>query len=324
MDIIRYWLGILYDYAKDYVLENTGLKILALLITAVLWLSVASRPVTEVVLHGVLIELGSVPPGLIPTKFDTLSASVTLRGPRDVLDTLRPGDVTLRADLAGVEPGVRVITVRLDRTRLPANVDEVSIDPYSVRVTIEREATKEVMVKPRFDGDPARGYQLIDWHVEPPNIQVVGAASQVRDITEVSTETISLSGKNAPFSEYVAIDIGSTSISIEGDNNRQVKLSVIIGEARKERVIEKVPVTVTGSAGARANPAFVSVKVSGPSSKVDLLTASDLSVSAEYRKSASGEIVVKPSVKLVNDADDIKIVSVSPDSIELKGKRGRE
>jgi len=321
MDRIRYWLGILYDYAKDYVLENTGLKILALLITAVLWLSVASRPVTEVLLHGVQIELASIPPGLQPTKSDTLSASVTLRGPRDVLDTVRAGDIALRADLSGVEPGVRVITLKLDRSRLPANVDEVSIDPYSVRVTIERESTKEVMVKPRFDGEPARGYQLLDWHVDPPNIQVIGAASQVRDITEVSTETISLSGKNAPFSEDVAIDIGSTSINIEGNSNRQVRLSVIIGEARKERVIDKVPVSVTGTSGARPNPAFVSVKVSGPASSVDLLTPSDLSATVEYRRGASGEIEVKPSVKLVNDSSGIQIVSVSPDSIRLKGRR---
>ena len=324
MDRIRYWLGILYDYAKDYVLENTGLKILALLITAVLWLSVASRPVTEVVLHGVQIELSNVPAGLQPTKFDTLSASVTLRGPRDVLDTLRAGDLALKADLTGVEPGVRVITVKLDRGRLPANVEEVSIDPYSVRVTIEREATKEVMVKPRFDGEPARGYQLLDWRVDPPNIRVVGAASQVRDITEVSTETVSLSGKNAAFTEEVAIDIGSTNINIEGYGNRQVKLSVVIGEARKERVIEKVPVSVTGGSATRPNPAFVSVKVSGPASSVDLLTPSDLSATVEYRKGALGEIEVKPSVKLVNDSGDIKIVSVNPESVRLKGRGSRE
>src|SRR5262249_56934904 len=103
MDRISYWLGILYDYAKDYVLENTGLKILALLITAVLWLSVASRPVAEVTLHGVQIELASVPQGLIPTRFDTLSASVTLRGPRDILDTLHAGDITLKPDLTGTQ-----------------------------------------------------------------------------------------------------------------------------------------------------------------------------------------------------------------------------
>jgi YbbR domain-containing protein len=321
MDRIRYWLGILYDYAKDYVLENTGLKILALLITAVLWLSVASRPVTEVTLHGVQIELARVPPGLIPSKFDTLLASVTLKGPRDVLDTLHAGDITLIADLGGVEPGVRVIPVRLDRNRLPVNVEEASIDPYSVRVTIERQVTKEVLVKPRFDGDPAHGYTLLNWDVFPPKIQVVGAATQVRDIAEVSTETVSLSGRTGPFREEVAIDIGSTSINIEGDNNRKVLLTVNIGEVGKERVIDKVPVSVVGSSTARATPGFVNVKVVGPAASVDLLTASDLSVTVEYRRGAAGEIEAKPDVRLVNDPGNIKIVSVSPESIRLKGKR---
>jgi YbbR domain-containing protein len=320
MDRIRYWLGILYDYSKDYVLENTGLKILALLITAVLWLSVASRPVTEVTLHGVQIELASVPPSLIPTKFDTLSASVTLRGPRDVLETVRSGDLALKADLAGVEPGVRVITVRLDRNRLPGNVDEVSIDPHSVRVTIEREVSKEVMVKPRFDGELARGYEVLNFQVDPPSIQVVGAATLVRDITDVSTETVSLSGKSATFTEYVAIDIGSTGINIEGDSNRQVKLTVNIGEARKERVIDKVPVSVLGSIPARPSPAFVSVKVTGPASSVDVLAPSDLAATVEYRKGSRGEIEVKPDVTLANDSGNIRIIAVSPDSIRLRRK----
>src|SRR5262249_16972441 len=283
MDRIRYWLGILYDYAKDYVLENTGLKILALLITAVLWLSVASRPMAEVTLHGVQIELASVPQGLIPTRFDTLSASVTLRGPRDIVDTLHAGDIALRADLNGVEPGVRVITVRLDRNRLPANVEEVSIDPYSVRVTIEREVAKDVLVKPRFDGEPSHGYQVINWQVLPASIRVVGAQTQMRDITEVSTETVSLSGKSASFTEDVAIDIGSTNISIDGDSSRQVNLTVNIGEARKTPLITQMPVSVNGSSTARPSPAFISVKVWGPASSVDLLAPSDLTATVDHR-----------------------------------------
>jgi hypothetical protein len=320
MDRIRYWLGILYDYAKDYVLENTGLKILALLITAVLWLSVASRPVTEVTLRGVQIELGGLAQGLIPTKSDTLSASVTLRGPRDSLDTVHAGDLALRGDLTGVEPGVRVIPVKLERNRLPANVDEVSIDPYSVRVTIERQVTKEVLVKPRFDGEPSRGYELVNWHVIPPKISVVGASSQVRDIADVSTETVSLAGKSAPFTEDVAIDIGSTSVSIEGDNNRRVLLSVDIGETSKERVIEHVPVSVVGSSTARPNPAYVSVKVIGPASSVDLLTTSDLSATVEYRRGFGRDATVKPDVRLADESGKVRVMSVTPDTIRLRGK----
>jgi YbbR domain-containing protein len=320
MDRIRHWLGILYDYAKDYVLENTGLKILALLITAVLWLSVASRPVTEVTLRGVQIELAGLPQGLIPTKSDTLLASVTLRGPRDVLDTVHSGDLALRGDLTGVEPGVRVIPVKLERNRIPSNLDEVSIDPYSVRVTIERQVTKEVMVKPRFDGEPSRGYELINWNVNPPTIFVVGAATQVRDIADVSTETVSLSGKTAPFVEEVAIDIGSTSVSIEGDNSRKVQLAVDIGETHKERVIEKVPVSVVGNSAAHPNPAFVSVRVVGPASSVDLLTPADLNATVEYRRGLKRDAEVKPDVRLADDSGKIRIISVTPDSIRLKGK----
>jgi hypothetical protein len=320
MDRIRYWLGILYDYAKDYVLENTGLKILALLITAVLWLSVASRPVTEVTLHGVQIELAGLPQGLIPTKSDTLSASVTLRGPRDVLDTIHPADLALRGDLTGVEPGVRVIPVKLEHNRLPANLDEMSIDPYSVRVTIERQETREVLVKPRFDGEPSHGFELVNWQVNPPTIQVVGAASQVRDITDVSTETVSLSGKSAPFIEAVAIDIGSTSVSIEGDSNRKVQLSVNIGEIRRERLFDKVPVSVVGSSTARPNPAFVSVRVVGPASSVELLTPSDLSATVEYRRGLRREAEVKPDIRLADDSGKVSIISVTPESIRLRGK----
>ena len=40
MDKLWRTLKVLKEYAKDYVLENTGLKVLALLITAVIWLSV--------------------------------------------------------------------------------------------------------------------------------------------------------------------------------------------------------------------------------------------------------------------------------------------
>ena len=47
------YLTAIREYLKDYILENTGLKVLALLITAVLWLSVASRPVQQVTLRNV-------------------------------------------------------------------------------------------------------------------------------------------------------------------------------------------------------------------------------------------------------------------------------
>src|SRR5215471_6201069 len=110
MDKLQHYLNWLKEYSKDYILENTGLKVLALLITAVLWLSVASRPATQVTLRSVPILFQNLPdsPNLAVTDTDIQTAQVYLEGPRDIVDSIRPNEVTVYADMKGVEQGVRV------------------------------------------------------------------------------------------------------------------------------------------------------------------------------------------------------------------------
>ncbi|HEY6329400.1 MAG TPA: CdaR family protein, partial [Blastocatellia bacterium] len=321
MEWARHWLNLLYEYGRDYVLENTGLKVLALLITAVLWWSVASRPVSEITLHNVPIELANLPkaPSLIPSKYDTLSASVTLRGPRDTLDDLRSSELSVIADMTGVEPGVRVIPLKLDPNRLPPSVEEVEIDPHDIRVTVEREVTREVPVKPRFDGEPTAGYEAASWEVTPSNVEIAGAASQVQKIDEVSTETVSLAGRKSPFTETVAIDIGSPSVYISGDGNRKVLLKVNITEVQKERIFAEVPVTIEGGPpNARIEPRFVTIKVYGPHSAVDALTPDTISVTAAYHKDLRGAQEVAPSVTLPDSATGVRIVSITPAKVRIR------
>src|SRR5215212_4760806 len=123
MDRVWHYLTVLKEYAKDYILENTGLKVLALLITAVLWLSVASRPVRQITMQNVPVEFRNLEsPTLTVSRYETLSARVYLEGPRDVVESLRPSEVAVFADMTGVEPGVRVRSLTLDASRLPASV----------------------------------------------------------------------------------------------------------------------------------------------------------------------------------------------------------
>ena len=90
MNWLLHYLKIVKEYARDYVLENPGLKVLALLITGVLWLSVASRPVSLLPIANVPIEFINLEsPALTVSKWDTLQARVLVEGPRDVLDSLR-------------------------------------------------------------------------------------------------------------------------------------------------------------------------------------------------------------------------------------------
>lgn len=322
MNRVWHYLSAVKEYAKDYILENTGLKVLALLITAVLWLSVASRPVRQVTLQNVPIEFRNWPdsPDMIVSKYDTISARVYLEGPRDVVDSVRPSEVVVIADMTGVEPGVRVRQLTLDTSRLPASVKGREVEPRSVRVTVERVIQKEVPIKPRFDGQPPPGYEVINWLITPATVQINGAESQTRDITEVSTETVSLSDKTHTYSESVAIDIGSPNLNISEQGHRTVMLTVNIGEVQKERTIERVPVILfNGPPGAQSIPKYVNVKLIGARSAIEQMTALDVNVAIDLQadggnmRSFTPKVTISPSY-----SDKVNVHTVEPATVRLK------
>ena len=316
MDRFRDYLGLIKDYAKDYALENTGLKVLAILITAVLWWSVASRPVSQIAVQNVPITFINLSNGLIITLSSdmTLTGRVNLRGPRDVLDNLRPGDLALVGDMAGHEAGVRVVFLSLDKTILPASVEERGIEPRSIRVTVEREVEREVDIKPRFEGSLPEGYELLGWHITPSSIRISGAASAVNSVDAVSTESVSLSDKTSTFSEEVAIDMGSPNVELEDERARTVMLTVSIGEVRKERIFDRVPVTLSGEPpSAQPVPKYVKVTVFGSQSVVDAMTVDDISVALKAGGNGSPEVTVSDEY-----ADRVTVLTVEPKTIRVR------
>ncbi len=319
MDWMNHYLKGLKEYARDYVLENTGLKVLALLITGVLWLSVASRPVSQVALNGAIEFSLPESPTLTVSKYETLTARVYLEGPREALDTLRAGQLTVTADMSSVEPGVRVIPLKVEPNRngLPTNVKVTEIEPRTIRVTVERMIEREVPITPRWEGDPPPGSEVIDWQITPPTVKIAGAESQMRELTGVSTETVRLTDKTGTFSELVAIDIGSPNLNISEDSPRKVMLTVHIAEVRKERVIDDVPVALFGApARARAIPRFVKVTVYGARSILAGMTAADVSVGVEYQ---GGSRMFTPRVTLSPGfADRVEVRSVEPKTVRLR------
>jgi YbbR domain-containing protein len=312
---MRNLLDKIVDYAKDYALENTGLKLLALLITAVIWLSVALRPMSEITITNVPIEFRNLPEFLIVSEYDALTARVSLRGSRDALEAVRPSALVAVADLSGIKPGVRVIRLELDRSKLPPGVKDLELEPQNVRILVERLVERDLPVRPRFEGEPPQGYELIGWNVSPPIIRVAGAESRLQSLKEASTETINLTDKTAPFVTEVAVDIGTPNVNIPDERQRKVQLTVQVSEKRKERILEGVPVRLNGApAGARPSPQSVRVRLFGPPSALQAITLTDLIASVEYQK---GRNEFAPKVILSRDSDRIEIKSVEPKTIRV-------
>ena len=319
MDRLPYGLNALKEYFKDYILQNTGLKILALLITCVLWLSVASR-LSQVTLNPVPIEFSNPPQDLTISKYDTLSAKVFLRGPKDVIDSLRPSELAVIADLQGIEPGVRVIPLKVDVKRLPPSIDEqsVEIEPRSIRVTIERIVEAELPLKPRIEGEVPAGYEIYQVVSTPQVIKVTAPASHIKDITYVTTESVNVGGKTESFSQQVAIDTGSPNVS-PSEENLKVMLTVVIGEARKERVLEKVPVSfINVPPGVALQPKYVRVSLLGPPSIIDSLSPAEVEVIADYALMNTPSNEGKLDARVSAHTDKVTVKNIEPSIIRLQ------
>jgi YbbR domain-containing protein len=319
MDRMLYGLKALKEYSKDYILQNTGLKILALLITSVLWLSVASR-LSQVTLNPVPIEFANLTPDLTLSKYDTLSVKIFLRGPKDVIDVMRSSDLAVIADLQGIEPGVRVIPLKVDEKRLPSSIDPQSIDvePKNIRVTIERIVEAELPVKPRIEGEVPQGYEIYQVNNIPQMIKVNAPASHIKDVTSVSTESVNVAGKTETFTQQVAIDTGSPNVNTSEDSQK-VTLTFIIGEARKEHLLEKVPVTFLNvPQGVQPQAKFVRVLVLGPPSILDSITTADVEVTADYATLKESARELKLAVRFLSAPDRLTLRSVEPAAIRVK------
>lgn len=322
MERLLHYLRVLQEYAKDYVLENTGLKILALIITALLWLSVASRPVSQVTLRDVTIEFRNLPgsPLLDIVKHDPMTASVYLEGSRDLLDAVRPSDISVFADMSGVEAGMRVKELQVDTGRLPTGVKVRGWEPTRVRAIIERVVESgDLPVIPNIVGGPPPGYTYT-YNISPATVRVVGPESIVTKLESVSTETVNLAGLTDTFTKRVAIDIGVPDVptlTLSNQSSRDISLTVIIG---KERTFENVPVAVFGAPpGMTAVPRFIKVVLFGEGSAIDSMTINDVGAAVEYQGEQGNNSGLTPRVSISPQfSGRVTVRSFEPESVRIR------
>jgi YbbR domain-containing protein len=129
-------------------------------------------------------------------------------------------------DLAGARPGDTEREVELAAINLPRGAQIVSRSPASLEFTLERKSTRAVKVRPDLDGEPAPGFAIGEVAVEPPRVRISGARSEVLRLSEVLTETIDLTGANAPVERKVRALPGGLHVWLDGAEEVTVRIDV--------------------------------------------------------------------------------------------------
>jgi YbbR domain-containing protein len=207
------------------VLRDLHYKALALVAAFLLWgVSHSTSPVERG--FDVPVVPKNAPPDLVVTDGSSDAVNVRVRGTRAALRRLSVAELEYPVDLSGARAGSTQFEVDPGALPLPRGAQIVSRSPASLDFTLERRSTRSVKVRPDLDGEPAAGFLLGEVVVEPPRVRISGARSEVLRLSEVLTETIDVTGANAPFERKVRVAPGGLHVWLDGDDVVTVKIDV--------------------------------------------------------------------------------------------------
>ena len=120
-----------------WLLENTGLRILALVLALLLWAYVTGGVETDR-LFTARIETINLPAGLVVAGNPVERVELQLAGPRLLLAKIAAAPLTIPLDLGGVREGSVSFAALERRLTLPAGVRITRIYPSTVELRLVR------------------------------------------------------------------------------------------------------------------------------------------------------------------------------------------
>ncbi|PLX84799.1 MAG: YbbR domain pair protein [Desulfuromonas sp.] len=184
--------------------ENWLLKLVSLAFAIVLWFFVMGERRLEVA-YIVPIEYRGLAQELMIANEVPSSVDVRISGPRALLMNLSSSDISIAVDLRALSAGVTSFKRLEESLNIPTGLKVTRVSPSYVDVKLERIREKQVPVVVSLTGVPSEGIMVDTFKVNPQKVPVSGAESELKAVSEVSTEGVDLTGVRESFSQTVAL-----------------------------------------------------------------------------------------------------------------------
>jgi YbbR domain-containing protein len=289
--------------------RQLGLKILAIALASLLWLTVAGEHVVERSLR-VPLEFRNIPEALEIVGNTPDTVDVRVRGSSAVLSRLQAGEIVAVLDMSSARSGSRLFHIRTDEVRSPFGVEVSQIVPATLALELERSARRNVPVAPVIDGDPAPGFVVGKFSADPATVEIVGPESHVRSVAEATTEPVSVKDARSRVRDNVTIGIVDSSVRLAQAQNANV--TVEIWPAPVERRMPDVPVRWRNlGAGLRAqvSPQLVHVTVRGSKDPLAALRGDNVQAFVDLAGLGSGRYNLRVQV---DPAESFGVVAIDP------------
>ncbi len=265
---------------RGLLLDNLIYKLVALTLTLVFFVMVR-MDTTEQFSHRIPVMMENMPDDRVLTHDLPSYLTVHLSGSwSKIMRAVQPGGRPYVIDMQNTFDG-EVVFFEEEKIREllgPRPPAISSFEPASVTVRMEPKIRKSLRVRPDIVGEPARGFILKrdSVRVEPEEVSVYGPLSNLRDLTEVLTEPLDISGLENDFVRNdVRLNIGvPRSVSVDGE---RVRVEIPLEEVLTSTIFPNVPVEARGCRVGRicnVRPSRVGAHLTGPLRQIERIKAS--------------------------------------------------
>lgn len=192
----------------------------------------------------ILLTENAVPQGYSSAEPEVNPSSVTVSGPKRILDGIAEAVVSL--DLAGRTrdfDGVLSI-VLLDKDNQEFQDSRISFSQEDIHIHVgisENLASKSVAVRTPFSGNVNERYILAGVEVQPSTVKITGIYAAISTIEYLNTEAINLSPLTDTFHSFVRLLTPPNVEVLEGD---MVEITIRIEKNLLRQTVENVPIEI--------------------------------------------------------------------------------
>ncbi len=233
------------------IINNFGLKVLAVVFAVILWLVIVNTEDPEkAATFTVPIEIVNAnyltEEGLTYEILDNVDTiSFTVSGKRSIVENLTADDFLAVANMENIDESMTMVPISLTPTSYNSQLEITRRQSY-LMVSVEPLVTREFEVNVAVEGSPVGSYFVEGAEASPASVTVEGAQSAVEEINAAWT-SISVRGAEETFSEMEDVFLVSESGNIIDNENLILDFSQV--EVTADILLEKtVPVEleVTG------------------------------------------------------------------------------
>ncbi len=216
------------------ITQNWALKLMSLVFALMLWFFIMGERRLEVN-YRVPLELQNLPRELMVANEIPSMVDVRISGPRTLLMKVSPNDISITVDLTGLNPGLTSFRRLEERLNLPSGLRVTRLSPSFIDLRLERIQQKTVPIIIALSGEPMSGFVVANVRANPDHVAIEGAEGELKNVTEVSTDDVDLTGVNSSFSLIVPLQHRGSFSRFKDERTTEIQVEIAAQEVAPER-----------------------------------------------------------------------------------------